>query len=188
MLYEPVGLAADGTTVKVPAGDLVTQSFIAELGRFEQREMAARVGAINDSMAKGGETARGLNSRGVVYARYGRMDLAAKDFQNAVGKNADYVPALLNLGNLARLQSDAQGACDYYQRAAKVEPGNAKVLISFALAAGALGKNDEAATAYDTAKRLDPELASRYAYVAENGSSGTRAAEAGSAVVIWDEE
>jgi tetratricopeptide (TPR) repeat protein len=187
-LYEPVGLAADDTAVRVPGSDLVTQTFAAELSKYLQQEISVRVSVLNDAMKKTGETAQGLNSRGVVYAKYGRLDLAEKDFQAAIKKKPNSVPALLNLGNLAWLKPDAQAAYTLYQKAAKVQPNNAKVLISLAMAARSLGKDKDAAVAFEAAAKADPELAAKYSFIAEKGSSGTRAAEVNTKAVLWDEE
>jgi len=187
-LYEPVGLAADSTTVKTPPSDLVTQTFTSELSKYVQQELNARVSAINNAMAKTGETAKGLNDRGVAYAKYGSIDLATKDFQAAILKQPNYVAALVNMGNLARRNSDNQGAFAYYQQAAKIVPDNSKVLINLALAASALGKDTEANASYQLAKNIDPTLAAKYASIGEKAGSGTRAAEADSNVVLWFEE
>jgi len=188
MTYQPVGLAADNTAVKVPGGDLVARAFASELAKYVQRNLDARLSAINGSMAVTGETAKGLNRRGIAYARYGNLDLAEKDFQAAIGKQADHVPALVNLGNLARMRSDAQSAFAYYQRAVKYAPLDAKLLINLALAADSIGDDTAASTAYESANRLDPRLAAQYAFIGEKGSPGTRAAEADQNVVFWLDE
>lgn len=101
---------------------------------------------------------------------------------------ADYVPALVNLGNLARLKNDTQGAFNYYQEAAKNAPNSARALIGLALAASSIGKDKDASAAYESAKRLDPDLAAKYLFIADKGSSGTRAAQATTGGVLWDDE
>jgi hypothetical protein len=185
--YQPVGLAADDTSAQIPAQDLVGLAFSAELSKLVDSEIASRVASLNETILKE-PTPKAFNSRGVVYARFGRYELAERDFLAALNAKGDYVYALLNLGNIATLKSDPQTAYEYYGRAAQVAPDNSRALLELAGAAVALGKRDEADTDYTNAKKLDPQLAAQYQVPGQEPQGGTRAAEAGQRSANWVEE
>jgi len=185
-VYPPVGLAADTTSAQIPAQDLVRLAFGAELSTLVDGEINSRVAALNAAIS-GEATPKALNSRGVVYARYGRLELAEKDFLAALHAKGDYVFALFNLGNLAMLKSDAQTAYEYYGRAARAAPDNSRVFLELAGAAIALGKRDEAEADYARAKELDPQLVAQYRVPGQEPQAGTRAAE-DKRPTVWGEE
>jgi hypothetical protein len=62
------------------------------------------------------------------------------------------------------------------------------VIINLSLAASSLGKDKDASSAYEIAKRLDPGLAARYSFIADKGTLGTRAAETETGTVLWCDE
>jgi tetratricopeptide (TPR) repeat protein len=185
--YPPVGLAADNTSPVVPAEDLVTLAFSAELAHRVDGELAGILAPLNEALRKD-STAKALNSRGVAYARYGRLDKAESDFRSALDSKGDYVYALVNLGNLAALRSDYQAAYEYYTRAVKAAPEDPHALLALAAAANALGKSDEAGQAFESAKKIDPQLAERSGAAGQEGEAGTRAAEQGAPAMEWEEE
>ena len=57
---------------------------------------------------------------------------AAQELDAALEDNPDYVPALLNLGNLREDLGDRPGARAAYERALAVEPGNSLALARLA--------------------------------------------------------
>ena len=61
-----------------------------------------------------------------------RSDQAERELEQALRYNPDYVPALLNLGNLREDLGDREGARSAYQRALEIEPGNALALARLA--------------------------------------------------------
>ncbi|MGO9310556.1 MAG: tetratricopeptide repeat protein [Spirochaetia bacterium] len=158
----------------------------AELSTLVDREVASRVAPLDEAISRGA-TPKALNSRGVLYAKYGRLELAEKDFQAALNVKGDYAFALLNLGNLAVLRSDEQGAYQYYSRAAQAAPDNSRAFLGLADAAVALGKRDEADADLSKAKDLDPQLVAQYQGATQE-KGGTRAAEAGNGSTGWVEE
>lgn len=186
-IYQPVGLAADNTSAQIPAQDLVRLAFGAELSKVVDNEIASRVKSLDQAIQKE-PTPKAFNSRGVVYARFGRLETAEKDFLAAVNAKADYVYALLNLGNLAALRSDTRTSYEYYSRAVLAAPGNSRALLELSGAAAAMGKRDEADADYASAKKLDPQLAERYQAPGQEPQSGTRASEADTRSADWTEE
>ena len=181
-----MGLAADNTVAQVPAQDLVRLAYGAELSTLVDQEIASRVASLSDEISKE-HTPKALNSRGVVYARYGRLDLAEKDFEAALNAKSDYAYALLNLGNLATVKTDMQTAYEYYSRAARAAPDNPRAFLGLAGAEVALGKRAEADADFSKAKELDPQLVAQYQAPGQE-QGGTRAAEAGKSTVDWVEE
>jgi len=183
--YEPVGLPADSSAAAIPETSLVARSFVSELSDYTQQELDLQIESLTRVMESVGGTARDLNSRGVIYAKYGRMEQAEKDFQEALRKQPDYLAALVNLGNIARLKPDARTAYLLYKRAAEIAPANARVRISLSLAERALGREKEADDDYKAAAELDPGLAA--AHPPSGKTPGTRAAEM-EVAVLWCEE
>jgi tetratricopeptide (TPR) repeat protein len=185
--YQPVGLEADATSPQLPASDLVTLAFNAELSRRVDQELAWVTGPLTQAIGREA-TPRALNARGVAHARYGQLDKAQADFQAAIAANGNYAFALLNLGNLANLRSDEKAAYDYYSQAAKAAPDDPHALIALAQAASALGKTDEAGTAFEAAKKIDPQLAARVGPPGGATDEGRRAAEQRTQAVEWEQE
>ena len=185
--YPPVGLPADATSPQMPAQDLVRLAFSAEVSQRADQELAAIVAPLEQAIQKD-PTARAYNSRGIAYAKYGRLDRAEGDFQAALHARPDYVYALVNLGNLATLRSDPQAAYDFYRRAVAAAPGDAHALLALSTAASALGRNDEAEQALASAREIDPKLAQSYGAPGQSGGSSTRAAQPGAAGLEWEEE
>ena len=122
-------------------------------------------------------------------ARYGLNDKAVVQFEKIL-KNTEYVPALVNMGNIRFLNKDMGGALQYYQRASIKEPDNPKVLLSIARASHELENYGTVREYYEKLKLLDPELAEQFAYLGLRGEEASRAAEISEVteVVVWDEE
>ena len=187
-IYPPVGLAAEQHAAQIPAQDLVRLAFGAELSNAGGPSRLLPGSRTLDEAISKEATPKALNSRGVVYARFGRLEQAEKDFHAALNAKGDYVFALLNLGNLATLRSDTQAAYEYYSRAAQAAPDNSRALLELAGAAVALGKRDEADADYSKAKELDPQLVAQYQAPGQEPQGGTRAAEADKSAMDWVEE
>jgi tetratricopeptide (TPR) repeat protein len=186
-IYPPVGLAADATSAQIPAQDLVRLAYGAELTTLVDAEIKSRVASLDEAISREA-TPKALNSRGVVYARFGRLELAEKDFLAALHSKGDYVFALFNLGNLAALRSDTRTAYDYYSRAVRAAPDNSRAYLELAGAAVALGKRDEAEADFSKAKELDPKLVAQYQASGQESQGGTRASEAEKRSTDWVEE
>ncbi len=184
-LYAPVGLPADGSAIKLPRPDEILRNFTAEKTIASNNELNARLDRLGP-LDKGPSYAKAANNRGILYAKYGFYPDAVKYLKEAA--NAGNASALVNLGNISLLQSDAETAYGYYREAAEQLPRNARLQFNLAKAAAASGNQNEADAALEELRRLDPELAEQYAHVAVvsgSGSSMTRAAEAEDTRVLW---
>jgi tetratricopeptide (TPR) repeat protein len=181
--YAPVGLPADGSTVRLPQSEDILKSFKSELALAVNKELTARINLLGP-LEKGASYTTGVNNRGVLYGKYGYYSEAAKQFEEAA--KAGNTSALVNLGNISMLQSDAGKAYGYYQKAAVQMPRSPRLQVNLARAAAALGNQDDADSAMEELRKLDPELANQYAYVAiAPGSSITRASEAVDDSILW---
>ena len=101
-----------------------------QAGRF-----AAALAAYDEAVRRGvsGPEEAWLN-RGVIHADdLGRPDLALEDLEAALAIAPDWLPALLNLGNLHEDMGQREAAADAYGRALAVAPGHP---VAMARAAG----------------------------------------------------
>jgi len=183
-LFSPVGLPADGSAVSLPDSAVVFRDFKSELARVVDAELAARLTMLGRASLRGSASAKDSNNRGVLYAKYGFYDDARRFFLKAAREGS--LSALVNLGNIAMFESDADSAYKYYQQAAGQLPRNARLKVNFAKAAASLGRMDEAAAAIEEVRILDPALAEEYSMLAAaSDNSGSRAAEMDNGSVLW---
>jgi tetratricopeptide (TPR) repeat protein len=181
--YAPVGLPADGSTIALPARSDVLRAFRLELTKAINAELNARLQGLGPLPAKGPGFAKASNDRGVLYAKYGMYAEAERDLKAAAREQ--YVPAMINLGNVAFIKSDYQTAYGYYTQAAKMSPDNPRLLVSIASAAASLGRTDEVVATLERVRKLDPKIADRYASLIQTSSSSGRAADISTGDVTW---
>jgi tetratricopeptide (TPR) repeat protein len=75
-------------------------------------------------------------NRAVIYSDHlHRPDDAERELRTALDKKQDYVPALLNLGNVHEDRGEIDGAREIYRRVLKIEPTNALALARLAILA-----------------------------------------------------
>jgi tetratricopeptide (TPR) repeat protein len=189
-LFEPVGYTnlKEGN-IAVPAQDAVLQAFMAEVRKLVEREVAPRATEIKARISVSGQDPKLINSLGVLYARYGLSQEAEAQFRLILGRR-EYLPALLNMGNLALLRGDSRGALAFYNRAVSLDRQNPSVLLGLAKAYLGLEQFDEANRRYSELKRLDPALAERNAYLdSRPGDEKARASAADQALttIVWAE-
>ena len=110
-----------------------------QCGRFE-----AALKAYDEALRRGvsGPEEAWLN-RGVIHADdLGRPDLAQKDLEAALAVAPDWLPALLNLGNLHEDMGRREAAAQAYARALAVVPGHPVALARSAGLARLTGPDD----------------------------------------------
>jgi Tfp pilus assembly protein PilF len=106
-----------------------------------------------------------------------------------VTAKSDYVPALLNLGNIAFMREDFARASELYSRAERQDPDNATV--NLALARIAYQKDDFKAAQERFAKleKENPELAAQFSYLGAGAGGSERAASVEDRnAAVWGEE
>lgn len=188
-VYEPVGqIPALATTVKMPESPAIASAYRTELNRFVDQEIQPRLASLQKDIAQRKNDPKLLNSLGVMYAQFGRTELASAQFE-AASRMGDYVPALINLASVRFLARDYRSALLYYQKASTRDPGNAIALLGLARTNAALEKYDEARAQYATVQKLNPSLASQFAYLADQGTGSARAVSTDAAArrMVWDE-
>jgi tetratricopeptide (TPR) repeat protein len=187
-VYQPVGYSSAASAITIPAADKVVKAYTAEVGAFVGQEIGPQEAALLAAVGKAQNKSKPLNSLAILYSRYGEFDKAQKALQQILAKD-EYVPALVNLGNIYFVQSQVDKALDYYNRAYKKDPNNPTVLLCVARANHALENYSIAKKAYAALQATDPELAQQFAYLDLRGEEATRAADAShvQGVVVWQE-
>jgi tetratricopeptide (TPR) repeat protein len=186
--YKPVASPASQTTVTLPAEANWTKAYTEEVKTFINLQIATRVQTLQGEIKKFPSKPEYVNRLGVLYAQYGLYDNAQTEFLKL--DKQDYIPALINLGNLAFLKPDMKTALGYYGRACKKESTNAKALLGSARANHEQENYGAAQEAYTALKKVDPTLASQYAYLDLQGTEADQAAKAGNVIdkVEWEEK
>jgi tetratricopeptide (TPR) repeat protein len=190
--------ANTGEIVKVapsiPSSQSVETLYDAEMKRFYVAEFQPRVDALKAeiSKAKDNDLLRKRNKLGILYARFGMMDDARKQFEAIVAvKGVETgrigVAALINLGNIAYLATQYDKAADYYGRALQLQPDNAAALLGSARANYELGKTAKATSALDKLRAVSPGEAEKYAYIGGAATVG-RAASAEKELSSWSDD
>lgn len=172
--YETVGFLKSDTPASLPGRDEFMKALSREVGEFVTRETAPRVLELNQQKLQGRERAKALNQLGVLYARYGSLDEAKKQFGMAVARE-EYIPALCNLGNLLFMASDFPGALGYYKRAYAASPDAPEVIYQMARACYEMRDLTQANRWYSELKRMRPDLAQKLSYLDPASSTEQRA-------------
>jgi tetratricopeptide (TPR) repeat protein len=189
--YEPVGYSAAEAQLKIPADEKIAAAMAADIDAFVKGEMGQQESALKAAVAKASTTAtrsKALNSLAVLHSRFGLYDQALSEFGQVLAKD-EYVPSLVNAGNVWFLRGSYDKALELYQRAAKKSPRSPTVLLCVARANHALENYSVARKAYTDLSAVDPELAQRFSYLDLRGDEATRAADAGGVkgTVVWSE-
>ncbi|MCX7030850.1 MAG: tetratricopeptide repeat protein [Spirochaetes bacterium] len=173
-VYGAVALPGAGTQVPAPDAVRMREAFSREIARIVDAELAPQIARIEEALRAGKNPQANRNLLGVLYARFGRLDQAVSEFQKALTPK-DYAPALMNLGNVSFLRQQWKDARGYYERAARLDPGNPRALVAIARAAYELAESD-------------PAIATQFAYLEGGGGEGTRAGVVDAReTVLWEE-
>jgi hypothetical protein len=188
-LFEPVGLPGESIAAIPPASAAIITAYDGELGKFIDRELSPQVARISAEIAASTNANRPLNSLGVLYAKYGLYDKAASAFNKVLAKT-DYLPTLINMGNLSYLQKDLKSASRYFQKGSDIDPENALVVLNLARISLDNGNFEMVKTLYAKLGKLNPALAKQFAYLGTPEESGTRAADVATQkeTMVWSGE
>ncbi len=186
--YEPVGFQQKAA-VALPDKSAVVEYFQEDVTQFVHMEIQERERALFARIQKSGEDTKLLNSLGVLYARYGLGEKALEQFSKILKREEDFIPALLNTGNVYYLREDYNNALSYYEKAYEKDHKNAKILLSISRAQHRLGNLSEAKSMYERLKTLDPDLALSVAYLESQNTGEARASSitAQDEIMLWDE-
>jgi transglutaminase-like putative cysteine protease len=190
-VYAPVGFSNTTTDIKLPAEDKIVKAMSDDLVAFVKGEMGQQETTLQAAANKAtGQAAKSkaLNSLAVLHSRFGLYDQAIKEYQQILAKD-EYLPALINFGNIYFMQAAYDKALEFYNRAAKKSAKNATVLLCVARANHALENYSIAKKAYADLQAVNPDLAAQFAYLDLRGDEATRAADASGLrrTVVWSE-
>jgi tetratricopeptide (TPR) repeat protein len=187
--YETVGLPGTSSPPAIPETAKLLQDFNGDVSRFIQLEIYSKVAELQAAISKSQQSAKAVNALGVLYARYDLVEQAEAQFLGILRKG-EYVPALVNLGNLYFLGADFEKALSFYDRAYEKSPKDPNVLLGMARASQELEDYRTVRKTYDELKKASPYLAQQFAYLELKGEESTRAASISGAkeMVVWAEE
>jgi tetratricopeptide (TPR) repeat protein len=185
-IYEASAFVGSQSALSYPSADAEVKAFSEEMGRFIDAEVKSRGPAIQkEILASQSKDPRPINKLGVLYARFALYDKALDQFTKAA--MLDYSPAMVNLGNVILIKPDPKKARIWFEKALAKTPSSVPALVGLARACQASDDGASAANYYAKLKTLDPATAGRYAYLASATESGTRASDAASAPLLWND-
>ncbi len=186
-IYEPVGLFGKAE-LSMPDSEKIVEEYIDEVNRLISREIYSREKMLQTEIKKSGENPKTLNRLGVLYARYGLDEKAIHEFEKIL-KDKEYLPALMNLGNIYYLQNDMNNALLFYERASKKEPNNPRILLGLTRVNYRIGNFDAVKKTYSKLKSIDPDLARDFSYLESAAQNGSRASliSGVNERVLWEE-
>lgn len=186
--YPPTGFSSDALAIAVPQTTEVVPVYGALLRTFIDREIAPQVADLRARIEASRGNQRLINRLGTLYARYGLYEEAEKEFQAAT-RFPDYLPALVNLGNIALIRSKLRDASEYYERARRIRQDDPLVLVGLARVHFELAEYAPATQRYREAELIDPAAVTKFAYiVGENRELGRASAAQTREAVQWKEE
>jgi tetratricopeptide (TPR) repeat protein len=187
--YESVMLPGSSEGLPIVDSPEVVRDFQTDVAKFVQMTIYTKVAELQSVITKSNQSARSVNALGVLYARYDLVPQAESQFLSILQRE-EYVPAIINLGNLYYLQPDYEKALSWYERAVKIDPEEPRALLGLARACQQLEDYRTTRKAYEELKRVSPELAQQFAYLGLRGEDSTRAAEISGVKekVVWDDE
>jgi transglutaminase-like putative cysteine protease len=186
--FEPVGYAASAADIKIPDQGRLSALFASEMQAFIAGEMGPRESALLSQIAKAADKTKLQNSLAVLHSRYGLVDKGEKEFQQILA-TVEYLPALINLGNIYFLQGKLENAAEMYDRAYKKAPANTTVILCVARVNHAQENYTLARKSFVELQTRDPQLAGKFAYLGLRGEEATRAADAAQVrgIVVWSD-
>jgi tetratricopeptide (TPR) repeat protein len=189
-MYEPVGLPVGGERIDFNARDKLLSAYLDEVIKFIEREIYPRVIKLQSEIKKSGGDSHQINRLGILYARYGLMDRAEREFNKILDKENDYVPALANMGNIYFFKKDMDKALEYYEKAYKNDPRKPTVMLGYARINHELENYGTVKRVYNKLKKADPDLALQFIYLELKGEDAVRAAGIGelTETLIWEED
>jgi tetratricopeptide (TPR) repeat protein len=184
-VYEPVPFSGLGIAVEPLQKDRLVRAYDAEFAKFVEAEIRDQAAALRQEIARSGGNPKASNKLGVLYARYGLYDRAEPEFQQAAKTN--FVPAIVNLGNLWLLRGDAPRSLSFFELASTREPNNVAALAGLARANYEMENMGSVRALMQRITALDAKAAEKLSYLVSRGDEGARAAEAARGDVLWDE-
>ena len=187
--HEPLDSPWSGSQSSLPDQAQVVKNFQQEVARLVAREIHNREAELLAAVSTSNRNLNTVNALGVLYARYDLLEKAEVQFQTAL-KAGEYMPALVNLGNLRLRGKRTEEALGFYQRAAAVSQHDPAVLLGLARSNHELQNYEQVKEEYDELQMQSPRLAAQFSYLRLQGEEATGAAEANQVkdIMVWGEE
>jgi tetratricopeptide (TPR) repeat protein len=101
----------------------------------------------------------------------------------------DYLPALVNMGNLEYLAGELKVALRYFEKASDLAPENPTVLLGISRINHDLENYGIVNESYKRLKEVKPDLARRFSYLDLRGDEAEKAAAIGNVKeeMVWEE-
>jgi len=184
--YPPVGVTGIDASIQSVSRESIIQNYKTMLDSVIEREISAKVSVLQKRIGENPGNPVNINKLGILYARFGLHEKARIEFEKAA--NIQYAPALVNLGNLAFIAMDYQGALKYYETAHTTNPDSVSILVGIAKANYELENYRDVEAYYRQIEAIDPKIAERYSYLVGAAENTSRAASALTEEdVLWDE-
>lgn len=188
-IFEPVGIGGS-TDVVLPDSARVQASFMEELGRHREMEIYKREHDLLSALEDDSDNPVIINRLGVLYSRYGMYIEALEQFEKILDRE-NYLPAMMNKGNLHSILGEMDRAEVYYKMARDMDPDNSRILLNLTMVYLENGDLEMANETFRRVKDLNPELAGRFPILDSGSQVGTSRADdqtAGSEVFTWEWE
>ncbi|MBN2553474.1 MAG: hypothetical protein JXB06_11930 [Spirochaetales bacterium] len=189
VLYEPVGSPGIEIKLEPPAEQDVVGSYEKSRDAFLAQIIFPKIQDLERRVSWSKADVPRLNRLGILYAQFGDPAKATGIFERIL-TFGEYVPALINLGNVAYMRQDWPAALGYYERAQARRPDDGTIKLNIARTHHAMENYGLVKRLYEDIQKMDPALAERFAYLGA-GAEGKARAEAISQAkeaVLWEEE
>lgn len=188
--YEPSGSPGIRGEINPPETYLIENQFNKRLATFVDRELYPKINEIQQKIRNSRDPLRFRNQLGVLYARYGQLENAKEEFRKIL-REREYLPTLINLGNIHFLEKNYEEAQDMFLKAESINKDNPVILLNLAKINYELSNPALVNSYFVRATKLRPQLANDYTYLsALNAETEIRAEDIESSKnrMIWDEE
>ena len=188
-IFEPVGVGGTADVI-LPDSVMVRESYLEELGRYQEVEIYQREHNLLSSLKNDGDNPVIINRLGILYSRYGMYSEALEQFEKILSLE-NYLPAMMNKGNIHSILGELDRALDYYKLAKEMDPDNSRILLNLTMVYLENGDLEMANETFKRVKDLNPELAGRFPILDSNSQEGiSRASDqtSGSEVFSWEWE
>jgi tetratricopeptide (TPR) repeat protein len=185
--YEPVAMPGSASLPPFPNAKAV-EAMKADIVAFVTGEIGERAAKLQADSRKAKGASKAVNALGILYAQYGLYDKASAQFESIVAKE-EYVPALVNLGNIRKTLGETDAALAFYDRAYRKSPTSPSVLLAEAIINHELENYGAVRKYYQALKAQNGALADRYSFLDLRGEEGAKAADASGLkkIVEWME-
>ncbi len=186
-LYEPIGISEIDRGIPYPDSEQIIIRYNEEMDKFVNREIQERALELQEEIRQSRNNPRIINKLGVLYARFGKYKEAEEEFTKALSK-ADYIPSMMNLGNIHFINGNMELALKYFTKVLEISPDNTYALLGFAKVSFELDDYESVVSSFDKIESLDPGVAEKYKYLVSRSDDSSRASAAVKGAFEWDEE